>query len=133
MTEYNKVVYDGQTLIDLTQDDVTASDVREGVYFHSADGVRSVGTMKSISNIDFGSATLNETSASSYGNTTINFNTTFDSPPIVVVSIVETINNANVGQTQIGVYSVTTSDFTVRFHNASSYARAFTVNWIAIL
>lgn len=45
MTEYNKVVYDGQTLIDLTQDDVQASDVRNGVYFHSADGVRSQGTM----------------------------------------------------------------------------------------
>lgn len=44
MTEYNKVVYDGQTLIDLTQDDVTASDVRSGVYFHSADGVRTQGT-----------------------------------------------------------------------------------------
>lgn len=85
-----------------------------------------------INNIDFGSATLNETAGSSYGNTTINFNTTFDSPPIVVVSIVEQINNANVGQTQIGVYSVTTSDFTVRFHNASNYARAFTINWIAI-
>lgn len=49
MTEYNKVVYDGQTLIDLTQDDVQASDVRNGVYFHSADGVRSQGTLASTS------------------------------------------------------------------------------------
>lgn len=46
---YNKVVYDGQTLIDLTQDDVQASDVRNGVYFHSADGVRSQGTLASTS------------------------------------------------------------------------------------
>ena len=49
MTEYNKVVYDGQTLIDLTQDDVQASDVRNGVYFHSANGVRSQGTLASTS------------------------------------------------------------------------------------
>ena len=49
MTENNKVVYDGQTLIDLTQDDVTASDVRSGVYFHSADGVRGQGTLTSTS------------------------------------------------------------------------------------
>jgi len=49
MTENNKVVYDGQTLIDLTQDDVTASDVRNGVYFHSADGVRGQGTLTSTS------------------------------------------------------------------------------------
>ena len=45
MTENNKVVYDGQTLIDLTQDDVTQADVRQGVYFHDASGVRSQGTM----------------------------------------------------------------------------------------
>ncbi len=49
MTENNKVVYNGQTLIDLTQDDVTASDVRSGVYFHSADGVRGQGTLTSTS------------------------------------------------------------------------------------
>ena len=45
MTEINKVVYGGNTLIDLTNDDVTASDVRSGVYFHDASGVRSAGTM----------------------------------------------------------------------------------------
>lgn len=42
---YNKVVYDGNTLIDLTQDDVTPSDVKSGVYFHGADGVRTQGTL----------------------------------------------------------------------------------------
>ena len=46
---YNKVVYDGQTLIDLTQDDVTASDVRSGVYFHNSAGVRGQGTLASTS------------------------------------------------------------------------------------
>ena len=49
MTEYNKVVYDGQTLIDLTQDDVTSSDVRSGVYFHNSAGVRGQGTLASTS------------------------------------------------------------------------------------
>lgn len=48
MTEYNKVIYDGNTLIDLTQDDVTESDVLAGVYFHKADGTRSVGTLNVI-------------------------------------------------------------------------------------
>ena len=46
---YNKGVYDGQTLIDLTQDDVTASDVRSGVYFHDSAGVRGQGTLASTS------------------------------------------------------------------------------------
>ena len=45
----NKVVYGNTTLIDLTDDDVTASDVRNGVYFHSPDGVRSQGTLVSTS------------------------------------------------------------------------------------
>ena len=49
MTENNKVIYDGQTLIDLTQDDVTASDVRSGVYFHDSAGVRGQGTLTSTS------------------------------------------------------------------------------------
>lgn len=49
MTENNKVVYNGQTLIDLTQDDVTASDVRSGVYFHDSAGVRGQGTLTSTS------------------------------------------------------------------------------------
>lgn len=48
MTEYNKVVYDGNTLIDLTNDDVTESDVLAGVYFHKADGTRSVGTLNVV-------------------------------------------------------------------------------------
>ena len=40
----NKVEYGGQTLIDLTQDTVTANDVAEGVYFHLPSGQRTVGT-----------------------------------------------------------------------------------------
>lgn len=40
----NKVVYGGDTLIDLTNDTVTEADVMQGVTFHSADGVARVGT-----------------------------------------------------------------------------------------
>lgn len=40
----NKVEFGGQTLIDLTQDTVTANDVAEGVYFHLPSGQRTVGT-----------------------------------------------------------------------------------------
>lgn len=41
---YNKVVYDGNTLIDLTSDTVTAEDVASGVTFHLPNGVQSTGT-----------------------------------------------------------------------------------------
>ena len=34
----NKVIYGGQTLIDLTQDDVTAADVQSGKKFHLPSG-----------------------------------------------------------------------------------------------
>lgn len=40
----NKVVYDGTTLIDLTQDDVVRSNVLNGKYFHLPDGTRTTGT-----------------------------------------------------------------------------------------
>lgn len=44
----NKVVYSGDTLIDLTGDTVTAADVAEGVRFHLPDGNQSTGTAKSV-------------------------------------------------------------------------------------
>ena len=40
----NKVVYGNNTIIDLTEDDVTAGDVVAGKYFHAPSGVRTVGT-----------------------------------------------------------------------------------------
>ena len=48
----NKVEYGGQTLIDLTQDDVTAADVRVGVTFHLPSGQRTVGTASSSYEIE---------------------------------------------------------------------------------
>ena len=41
----NKVVYDGNTLIDLTGDTVTTADVLDGVSFHLSDGYQLTGTM----------------------------------------------------------------------------------------
>lgn len=42
---YNKIIYNGNTLIDLTQDDVTAADVLSGRYFHGNDGEQAQGSM----------------------------------------------------------------------------------------
>ena len=40
----NKVIFGGQTLIDLTSDDVTRADVAAGKYFHLPTGERTTGT-----------------------------------------------------------------------------------------
>lgn len=40
----NKVIYGNQTLIDLTQDDVTAADIARGKKAHAADGTQITGT-----------------------------------------------------------------------------------------
>lgn len=41
----NKVIYDGNTLIDISDTTASESDVAQGVVFYKADGTRSVGTM----------------------------------------------------------------------------------------
>lgn len=45
MTVANKIIYGNNTLIDLTSDTATASDVRTGVIFHLASGVQTTGIM----------------------------------------------------------------------------------------
>lgn len=54
---YNKVVYKGETLIDLTDLDVTEEDVASGKKFIKASGEKSIGTLTS-SSLDVGDITL---------------------------------------------------------------------------
>lgn len=51
-TQVNKVVVNGETLIDLTNDTVTPEDVTEGVTFHMANGTEAVGTKKQFDFLD---------------------------------------------------------------------------------
>ena len=56
----NKVVYDGDTLIDLTSDTAAAADVLSGKYFHLASGQRTQGTCTYDSNTTDANATAGE-------------------------------------------------------------------------
>lgn len=56
----NKVVYNGQTLIDLTADTAVASDVATGKYFHLATGERVQGTSTLDSDTSDANATAGE-------------------------------------------------------------------------
>lgn len=42
---YNKIIYNGNTLIDLTEDTISATDVLAGETFHGADGESASGSM----------------------------------------------------------------------------------------
>lgn len=64
----NKVVYAGETLIDLTGDDVTPNDVKSGVTFHQANGELATGTYVPGGSFDPTDATNKMTAAGfSYG------------------------------------------------------------------
>lgn len=54
----NKVVYDGNTLIDLTSDTITVSDVVSGVTFHLRDGSVASGTITDGDAMSFGAEPL---------------------------------------------------------------------------
>lgn len=56
----NKVIYGGDTLIDLTSDDVTRADVVSGKYFHLPTGERTTGTNTYDANTSDGTATAAE-------------------------------------------------------------------------
>lgn len=50
----NKIVYDGNTLLDLTSDTVTVGDVVSGITFHLRDGSTATGTLANGNNIEYG-------------------------------------------------------------------------------
>lgn len=50
----NKIVYGSQTLIDLTSDTVTVSDVVSGVTFHLRDGSIGTGEIVNGNNLEYG-------------------------------------------------------------------------------
>ena len=56
----NKVIYGGDTLIDLTNDDVTRADVVSGKYFHLPTGERTTGTNTYDANTSDGTAVAAE-------------------------------------------------------------------------
>lgn len=56
----NKVILGGETLIDLTPDDVTRSDVLSGTYFHLPSGERTTGTCTYDADTSTGTATAAE-------------------------------------------------------------------------
>lgn len=53
----NKVVYGSTTLLDLTADTVTVSDVVSGVTFHLRDGNTATGTIANGDNMTYGDYT----------------------------------------------------------------------------
>ena len=57
----NKIVYNNETLIDLTGDTATASDVAQGKSFHLASGESAVGTaLTGLTILSYGSSTWND-------------------------------------------------------------------------
>ena len=59
MTVANKIIYGNNTLIDLTGDTATASDVKTGIIFHLASGEQTTGTM-TITMSDKSATTVDE-------------------------------------------------------------------------
>lgn len=56
----NKVIYGGDTLVDLTNDDLTRADVANGKYFHLPTGERTTGTNTYDADTSDGTATAAE-------------------------------------------------------------------------
>ena len=50
----NKIVYDGNTLLDLTSDTVTVGDVVSGITFQLRDGSTATGTLANGNNMEYG-------------------------------------------------------------------------------
>ena len=79
----NKVTFNGNTLIDLTGDDVTAADVLSGVLFHLPSGEQGTGTLvPSSGGLEYESGSFTPTS--NVRQPTISFSNTHDTPPSLI-------------------------------------------------
>ena len=64
---YNKIVYGGDTLIDLTSDTVTADSLAEGITAHGRDGVIINGTLLDGDLLGYGNNTTSMVGAGQVG------------------------------------------------------------------
>ena len=76
----NKIVYNGTTLIDLTEDTATAEDVALGKIFHLANGLIATGTASSL---EYETGTWSPSSNTTRG--TVSFAKTHSKPPTFVL------------------------------------------------
>ena len=56
MTYKNKIIYNGDVLIDISSDTVTVDDVSYGITFHLKNGEPATGTLANGDNLSYGSA-----------------------------------------------------------------------------
>lgn len=87
----NKFVYFGQTLIDLSEDDVTAGDVAQGKKFHLPSGEASVGTAQGGSGATVKTASINNSSNTAK---TLTFNNISARPKAFVLRLTTTISSS---------------------------------------
>lgn len=64
--ERNKIIYGGETLIDLTSDTVTAADVASGVVFHLPSGTQAIGTLIASPTSKHNATTMNSARSVSF-------------------------------------------------------------------
>lgn len=106
---YSKVVYDGDTLIDLTGDTATASDVASGKTFHLASGAQATGTLS-----------LSKATATTTGSTnrTVSFTNLTKQPSWFMMICSSTNTTARNSRVQHMLYDGTTT--TTYYTNSST-------------
>lgn len=119
----NKVVYGGNTLVDLTEDDVTANDVLLGKSFHLASGARGTGTLDPMNKVS--NPTANDILVTDASGQAIDSGVTVQELKALVIesgsfsSLPQTLSNANITADHIVMESILsnpsaqTSDWTV--------------------
>ena len=100
MTIYNKIDYNGNTLIDLTGTTATASDVASGKIFFGADGAETTGTaedtlLKALRNTVTSVSDATLTSIRSYGLANMSALTSVNFPALQTINTYAFYNDAN--------------------------------------